>query len=104
MKTKFKSCYLVIGLAITVGHSSCGKSSDNQVSAAVPEVFNKFSTWVTVSSDGNYITLKSNGVPDHKSCYFALNDARYEAYNGSNPLFQKNPNTIGTKNFFFEFR
>jgi hypothetical protein len=101
MKTKFKFCYLVIGLAITVGHSSCGKSSDNQVSAAVPEVFNKFSTWVTVSSDGSYITLKSNGVPDHKSCYFALNDARYEAYNGSNPLFQKNPNTIGTKNFVF---
>jgi hypothetical protein len=81
--------------------SSCGKSTDNQVSVAVPAVFSKFSTSVTISSDGNYITLKSNGVPDHKSCYFPLTDSRYEAYNGSNPLFQKNPNSIGTKNFVF---
>lgn len=101
MNSLHKFFYLVTGLTIIVGFSCCGKSSDNQVSATVPAVFSKFSTSVTISSDGNYITLKSNGVPDHKSCYFPLNDARYEAYNGNNPLFQKNPNTIGTKNFVF---
>jgi hypothetical protein len=89
-------------LALQLGSYSCQKDKDTTTSTAtVPAVFNKFSATVTVSSDGNYITLKSNGVPDHKSCYFPAGDSRFEAYNGTNPSFQKNPNSIGTKNFVF---
>ena len=70
--------------------------------AAVPDVFKKFNTTVSISSDGTYITLKSDGVPDHKSCYFATTDSRYQAYNGTNTAFNKNPNSIGTKSYTFK--
>ena len=68
----------------------------------VPDVFKKFNSTVTISSDGTNITIKSDGVPDHKSCYFATNNARYQAYNGTNTAFSKNPNSIGTKSFTFK--
>lgn len=71
-------------------------------SATVPDIFKKFNSTVSVSSDGTYITLKSDGVPDHKSCYFAGTDSRYQAYNGSNTAFSKNPNSIGTKSYTFK--
>jgi len=77
-------------------------TSTTTTTEPVPDVFKKFASSVVISSDGSYITLKSNGVPDHKSCYFASSDARYEVYNGNNPAFSKNPNTIGTKSFVFK--
>lgn len=89
-------------VALLFGISSCQKNNNTTMTTAtVPAVFGKFSSTVTITSDGNFITLKSNGVPDHKSCYFLAGDSRFEAYNGTNPAFQKNPNTIGTKNFVF---
>ena len=94
----------IVCLAMLIG-MGCNKDSNSNTStttATVPAVFKKFTTTVVISSDGNFITLKSNGVPDHKSCYFATSDSRYEAYNGSNPAFNKNPNSIGTKSFVFK--
>lgn len=64
----------------------------------VPEVFKKFSTNVEVYVEGNYIVLKSNNIPNHKSPYFNASDSRYEAYNGNNPNFQLNPNRIREQN------
>lgn len=97
------SFLLVAGYVLSMG--ACKKDSTTTTttpSAPVPDVFKKFASSVVISSDGSFITLKSNGVPDHKSCYFANSDARYEAYNGTNPAFSKNPNSIGTKNFVFK--
>jgi hypothetical protein len=48
------------------------------------------------------ITIKCDGVPDHKSVYFATSDSRYQAYNGTNTAFSKNPNSIGTKSYTFK--
>ncbi|HVZ26057.1 MAG TPA: YHYH protein [Sediminibacterium sp.] len=79
----------------TAGSSSSG-------TATLPDVFKKFNSNVVISTDGTTITIKSDGVPDHKSCYFASSDSRYQAYNGSNPAFSKNPNSIGTKNYTFK--
>ncbi|MEN9684884.1 MAG: hypothetical protein RLZZ28_670 [Bacteroidota bacterium] len=70
--------------------------------ATLSDVFKKFNSTVTVSTDGTTITIKSDGVPDHKSCYFTGTDARYQAYNGTNTAFSKNPNSIGTKSFTFK--
>ena len=94
--------YAVIAAFIVTG---CGKDSTTTTAAGtatVPEVFKKFNSTVTISSDGTTITIKSDGIPDHKSCYFATTDSRYEAYNGTNTAFSKNPNSIGTKNFVFK--
>jgi hypothetical protein len=117
MQTAFMKRYykaggiLLIPAAILI--LSCSKSADNSGSttgggtttggtATVPDVFKKFNSTVTISSDGSYITLKSDGIPDHKSCYFGTTDSRHEAYNGTNPNFSKNPNSIASRNFTFK--
>ncbi len=53
-----------------------------------------FSDEVTVYTDGNFIVLESNGVPNHPSPYFNSTDSRYETYNGNNTNFRLNPNRI----------
>lgn len=84
----------------TVASSTGAGTTTN--STVVPDVFKKFNSTVTISSDGTTITLKSDGMPDHKSCYFGTADSRYQAYNGSNTSFTKNPNSIGSKSYTFK--
>jgi len=62
--------------------------------------FAKFVSGVTVTQSGSTITITSDGVPNHKSPYFASTDARYEAYNGTG-TFNKNPNSIVTQSLTF---
>lgn len=63
----------------------------------------KFGSNVTVSVDGDYLVIKSNGVPDHKSPYFkgtTWESSLYEAYNGT-AKFSQNPNVIKSQNLTF---
>jgi hypothetical protein len=62
--------------------------------------FAKFDSTVSVSLEGATLVVESNGVPNHKSPYFATTDARYEAYNGTG-TFAKNPNSIATQTLTF---
>lgn len=105
MRPSFFKHFALAGI-ITIVAMSCQKSADNATtttsSATLPDVFKKFNTTVTISVEGNYVVLKSNAVPDHKSPYFATTDSRYEAYNGSNAAYAKNPNSIITQNLTFK--
>jgi hypothetical protein len=59
----------------------------------------------SITSDGTYITLKSNGNPDHKSIYYPTTNALYGAFSGTTFggfAFKKNPNTITTYNYVFK--
>lgn len=93
---------LVVCAALIAG--SCKKSDPSPSStSSLPDVFTtKFSSTVTITLDGSTITLKSNGVPNHKSPYFAKTDSRYEAYNGTNANFAINPNAIKEQNLVFK--
>lgn len=63
----------------------------------------KFSnSGLSVTVEGNYLVIKSNGIPNHKSPYFQSTDARYEAYNGTNTRFNLNPNRISSQNLVFK--
>ncbi len=71
----------------------------------VPEVFKKIYGATSISSDGTYITIKSNGMPDHKSIYYATSNALYENFSGKtfgNFTFQKNPNAIASQSLTFK--
>ena len=68
---------------------------------ALPPGYDMFSSNVTVWQDGSNVVIQSNSVPNHKSPYFPVNDTRYEAYNGSNPNWMQNPNTIATQTLEF---
>lgn len=85
----------IITIAVLTLFVACSSSATvTPASTSVPDFYKNFASAVTVSVDGDYVVLKSNGIPDHKSPYFPSSSAQYEAYNGSNPRFNLAPNTI----------
>jgi hypothetical protein len=36
-----------------------------------------------ITSDGTYVTIKTNGQPDHKSVYYATTNSKYESFSGT---------------------
>lgn len=90
---------------------SCSKSTPSNstttptVNATVPEVYKKIYGASSITSDGTYITIKSNGMPDHKSPYYATTHASYETFSGTTfggSTFSKNPNSIAEKAYTFK--
>jgi len=102
------SRFVYLLTAAAVLSISCSKDSGSvstSTTASLPAVFKKFGSTVTVSVEGNYVVLKSNGLPDHKSPYYKGTQwasTQYEAYNGTNPLWNQNPNTIASQNLVFK--
>ena len=72
---------------------ACKKSSSSSTTtnATLPAMYSKFNSSLQIYTEGNYVVIKTNSVPDHKSPYFATTDSRYEAYNGSNASFCYQP-------------
>lgn len=91
---------------------SCKKTDNDSVTVdppvgnvTVPAVYSKIYGATSVTSDGTFITIKTAGVPDHKSVYYATNYSLYEAFSGTTfngTTFSKNPNSIVTQNFTFK--
>src|SRR3954462_13060687 len=79
---------------------SCKKSSTNDPGTnnnTVPAVYLKIYGATSITSDGTYITVKTNGLPDHKSIYYPATNSLYENFSGTTfggNTFVKNPNTI----------
>ena len=96
---------MTISIAALVAFTACKKDSATTATitnATLPDVFKKFNTSVQVYVEGNTVVIKTNGLPDHKSPYFATSDSRYEAYNGANANFQLNPNRIVEQSLTFK--
>ena len=90
---------------------SCKKDSDtntnnnNNTSAAVPDVYKKIYGATDMYVDGNYVVIKTNALPDHKSPYYQGTQwaaAKYEAYNGTNPDYRANPGKIAQFSLTFK--
>jgi len=99
---------IVLPLSILVACAAfiaCKKSSSSTTSTTnlpLPAMYSKFNSSIQVYTEGNFVVIKTNSVPDHKSPYFATTDARYEAYNGTNPNFVLNPNRILDQSLTFK--
>ena len=89
---------VVIAIAFAACSSSdiaaANPSSATPSDSAIAGIYARFTSDVKVSIEGDVVVLTSTGVPNHKSPYFAATDARYEAYNGTNPNFGKAPGSI----------
>lgn len=104
----FRKFLTVIGL--TALFVACSKddaetATPDTNSSEVPAVFKKIYGATSISSDGTFVTIKTDGVPDHKSSYYPTSNVLYEAYTGSTfggNTFKKNPNTISTQSFTFK--
>ncbi|MDI9364213.1 MAG: YHYH protein [Flavobacterium sp.] len=83
---------------------ACKKDDETTTTtnATLPTVFSKFNSSVSISVSGNYVVLTTDDIPDHKSPYFINTDSRYEAYNGTNPMFSRAPNTIVSQKITFK--
>ncbi|MFN3785057.1 MAG: YHYH protein [Spirosomataceae bacterium] len=71
----------------------------------VPVVYQKIYGASSMTSDGVFITIKTNGVPDHVSPYHPTSSSLFQSYSGTTPLgytFIKNPNTIVSQSFTFK--
>ena len=96
-------------LSVTIACAAfiaCKKSSSSSTTttsnATLPAMYSKFNSGLQIYTEGNFVVIKTTSVPDHKSPYFATTDARYEAYNGSNPAFVLNPNRIIDQSLTFK--
>ena len=67
----------------------------------MPSGYAHFTSAVRMWVDGDEMVIQTSAIPDHKSPYFPTTDPRYEAYNGTNPNWQQNPNTIASQTIEF---
>jgi hypothetical protein len=88
----------LVAIALFLALSPAPRSARAQ---SLPVGYEHFTSAVNLWVDGAYVVIQANAVPDHKSPYFATSDPRYEAYNGTNPNFQLNPNRIATQTIQF---
>lgn len=99
-----------LSLLILLSVYSCKKDStssgnNSSSNATVPEVYKKIYGATSITSDGNYITIKVDGVPDHKSIYYPVSNSLYEKFSGTTfkgTTFVKNPNSIASQYYTFK--
>jgi hypothetical protein len=95
-------------LFLIAGLVGCNKDDGNKptdTNQPVPAVYQKIYGATSITSDGTYIYIKTNGTPDHKSVYYLTNTSLYENFSGTTfggYTFNKNPNTISSKNYTFK--
>lgn len=99
----------VFMLLILLWTLSCSKkdvpASTSPTNTTVPDVYKKIYGATSITSDGTWITIRTNGTPDHKSPYYATTNSLYETFSGptfGGSNFQKNPNMIVEKNYVFK--
>jgi len=100
-------CFLTF---IAILSFACHKNEDdsggtNNSGTAVPDIYKKIYGATSITSDGTWITIKSNGLPDHKSVYYPTSNSLYENFSGNTfggNTFSKNPNSISSQSLTFK--
>jgi len=88
--------------------SSCKKDEDKvdtPPATDVLAVYKKIYGATSITSDGSFVTIKSNALPDHKSVYYVGTNSLYENFSGTTYgglTFAKNPNTIISQTLTFK--
>ncbi|WP_198342348.1 YHYH protein [Pedobacter psychrophilus] len=94
-------------IAIFLIGFSCKKeaSASSTNTATVPSIYSKIYGASSITSDGTYVYIKTSGLPDHKSPYYATSNSLYENFTGTTfggNTFKKNPNSISSQNYTFK--
>ncbi|MEZ5012918.1 MAG: YHYH protein [Chitinophagales bacterium] len=92
--------------ALCVISVSCHKDENitDNTSDTVPDVYQKIYGASDLYIDGDYVVIRSTGLPDHKSPYYLGTEwaDMYAAYDGGNPDWMQNPNTIAEYSYTFK--
>lgn len=106
MKQTFIATLLFSFVALSCKKDSSTSSGNNNNggTTTLPDVFKKIYGATDMYVDGNYVVIKTNALPDHKSPYYQgtqWESIKYEAYNGTG-TFMINPNRIAQQNLTFK--
>lgn len=95
--------YLFFATACETDSDTPDPDETGSTGGEVPTAFKKIYGATEMYVEGDYVVVKSTGLPDHNSPYYQGTQwsAQYEAYNGSNSAFQLNPNRISSQSFVF---
>lgn len=104
-----KSFFLLLApflLATGCKKSKPATSGGGVVPTTVPAIYNKIYGATSITSDGTFITVKTNGLPDHISCYWPAGNSMFRPFTGTTTFngetFQRAPNDILEKNYTFK--
>jgi hypothetical protein len=101
----FFIAFVAIVISISCKKSSTTITNGTSASSTVPDIYKKIYGATSITSDGTYVYIKSNGMPDHKSVYYNSSNSLYENFSGTtfgNNKFNKNPNTINSQSLTFK--
>ena len=103
MKNQFKLAGSTLLLFVAI--AACKKDSTSKTGSTgtastttIPAVYKKIYGATDMYIEGDYLVIKANSLPDHKSPYYQNTQwaaTMYQAYNGTNPDWSQNPNSIG---------
>lgn len=104
---------IAITVASAITFTACKKKDDNTGSTPTTNttgssdsltVYKKIYGASDMYLDGDYVVIKVNCLPDHKTPYYQGTQweaDKYESYNGSNTIFHQNPNKISQQTVTF---
>ncbi len=97
--------FLLLTCAFTPIFFGCKDNGATTPVNTIAAPYNKIYGATSVTSDGTTITIKTIGLPDHKSVYYTNTNALYETFSGTTyagKTFSKAPNTIATQTLTFK--
>jgi len=91
----------------TTSNTTSNPTTSNPTTSntVVPDIYKKIYGATSITSDGTFVTIKSNGLPDHKSSYYPSSNALADNFSGTTfggYNFAKNPNSISEKSYVFK--
>lgn len=85
-----------------VSNNTDADDTDNGSSSTnydITSILSKFSgTGLSYQISGDNVIFTTQDLPNHTSPYWGVGHAMYEAYNGTNPNYNQNNNSIGAQN------
>lgn len=95
---------ITLGMACSSSSDDPGNETPDPTAYDITPILSKFDNVAGLSYvvNGNTVVFTTNNLPDHKSPYWGQGHALYEAYNGTNPNWRQNPNSISSQNIVFQ--
>ena len=98
MKNLVYLCFILIVISCSKGDAQEETPVENN---ELQEVYSKIYGASSITLEGNYVVIKVDGTPDHKSPYYEASSS-YTPYDGSNDQFHLNPNRINSFDFTYK--
>ena len=79
-----------------------GQTSQKKNAYDIRKILTKFNgNGLSYEVTNSHVIITTKDLPNHTSPYWPTDHPMYEQYNGTNPNWRRNPNTIGPQNIVF---